>query len=207
VGGGDVTEGQLTIVGIDISGTGIAVTPPTPSAGHPVWNQIGTTTSPSSNIEEVLYWHELGSAETGSLVGFTFGLGSSVRASIATVTYTNTCLDDATCPSGNPIDDFSVDGVSTSSGSVTTTRAINVPSAGEAVAVFGTSNTTTAFGIGGGTVSGGLNQVTGDDNQNGGIEIFEKFETTTGTDGPFTATMESPAIGDNVAQVISIFPE
>ncbi len=214
VGGGSVSQNNLTIVAINILGTGIAVTPPATSAGHPPWNQIGSYVLPSANIEQIWYWHEIGSAETGA-PGFTFGFSSSARASLATVTYSSTCLEDATpcaagSPPGNPIDDFSF-GMSLGNDSVTTgASAINVPAHGEVVAVFGTSNTITAFGLSGnpnGSFSGGLSLVTGAANHNGGIEITEKPEPAAGTDGPFTATMPSGEIGDNVGQAISIFPK
>ncbi len=202
------------IVAINILGTDVTVTPPDESDGHPAWNLIGSAVSPSANLEQVWYWHEIGSAETGE-PGFTFGFDSIVRASLATVTYSNTCLEDATpcadgSPAGNPLDDSSFATSLGSNSVMTGVSGIDVPAQGEVVAVFGTSNTITAFGISGspeGSLSDGLSNVTGDANHNGGIEITEKPEPAAGSDGPFTATMPDDEVGDNVGQAISIFPK
>jgi hypothetical protein len=211
--GNGYLQHNLLIVAVNYLGSGVNVTPPMATGpDHPGWVLIDTRVAGSpADFTQLLYWHPIGSAETGA-PQFTFTFDSSVRAAAAGVGYQGTCTEDLgpICgPHGqNPIDGVA-GSISNNSGTVNTGGAIAVPVNGTSVVAFGGSNTTVFFGGPGspsGTAGPGLTPETNNSGQNSSIAIYDKFEPAGGTDGPFTATLPNSQLGDNVGQSISIFP-
>ncbi len=211
-GGAAPGPNSLIIVAIDVfTGGGTpSITTPTTDATHPPWNLIASTAtgSPTSMIQ-YLYWHVIGSGETGTAPSFTFGLGGTFRATGVGINYTGSCTEDA-IPCGSPIDGLH-EGTSNGNNAVSSLVDIAVPATGKAVVAFGTTNTAVFFGESGsptsGTVSTGLDLENENDAINAGLALYAKPELTAGSDGPFNATMPNGDTGDNVAQSISIFPK
>jgi hypothetical protein len=177
--------------------------------GHPAWNIIDSEVILGSQpYQQILYWHQVGSAETGGpMFEFTFG-DTPVRAAFAASTYKDTCLNDPTpCASngGSPIF-ASTFGVSTGlTSQVTETSAISAPGLSIAVGAFGTTDTNSAMGetasnppgaAGGFANQGGgfnMSPVTATAGNNGGIAIADLAEPFAGTDGPWRGSL--PQLG------------
>lgn len=149
--GNSVSVNNLVIVGIDILGSGVTITPP--SVG--VWTQIGTTQTVNGEYESAIYWHQAGPSETGGPT-FRFDLSPGTRAACVAAAYRNTCLDNPNNPCGNPILDSTTatsplsfnlasSGVNTGFPSQVG-GVINAEPLSLIVAVLGTSDTNESFG-------------------------------------------------------------
>jgi len=161
--GSGLLPGQLSIIAVNVLGTGVTITPPSAGVGIPAWNQLGCplgTSCPAGtitvgNYEQALFWHEVGTTPSENSGSFTFGLNPSSRAACAGVTYTNTCLMDGT-PCANPIFDYNSGSAALSNSVVTTGTStpqgqtggkLAVPTAGLIVAFYGSSDPFSEYGI------------------------------------------------------------
>ncbi len=200
--GSGLKENNLVILAISVLGTGVTITPPATTTGIPPWNLIDSETV-NGDYQQNLYWHQVGSAETGG-PSFAFTLSPSVRASCAAAAYSNTCLDDPIACT-NPV--FAITaGVAINSSNVSQDSAISFPASSLLVGIFGTTDTNSKFGdsatnppnIAG---TSGINQGTGPNmspvngigGNNGGIAISNVTEAFAGTDGPWLASL--PQLG------------
>ena len=200
--GSGLQEHDLVILAINTLGSGIAITPPATSAGHPAWNLIDSQTV-NGDYQQQQYWHEVGSGEVGG-PQFTFMLSPSVRAACAASAYKSTCLDDPV-ECANPIFDHQA-GNSINSPNVSESAALGIPANSLVVGTFGTTDTNSKFGdsatnppglsgssgtnLGSGPNLGPINGVNG---QNGGISIVQATEIFSGSDGPWQASL--PQLG------------
>ena len=203
--GSGLVENNVVILAINVLGSGVTITPPGASGGHPAWNLIDSQTV-NGDYQQQFFWHEVGSAETGG-PSFMFGLSPSVRAACAASTYKNTCLDDTVqCGSnaGSPI--FAhTSGTATASSFVTETAAISFPNSSLVVGGFGTTDTNSKMGDGatnnplspGAFTNQGtgpnMSPVNGVSGNNGGISIANAQEVFGGTDGPWRGSL--PQLG------------
>jgi hypothetical protein len=209
--GSGLQPGQLTLIAVNVLGTGVTITPPSMGSGIPPWQQLGSTIT-VGNYEQALFWHEVGTAPSENAGSFTFMLSPSSRAACVGVTYTNTCLMSASACT-DPIFDYnsgsaalsnSVATSGTSSPQGKTSGQLAVPPLGVVVGFYGSSDPFSEFGIaanpscnsnGGvcpntsGTFSAGMTgPVVGRFQTNGGIDAASK-NFSSATDGPFGATL------------------
>ncbi len=204
-GGGAPQENQLVILSIGVLDppAGLTVTPPLSTNS---WNLIDIH-SAGTDYVQYIYWHAISGSETGSAPRFTFTFNFSVSATAVAVIYQNTCTQsESPCSTNNesPILDLTT-GTETASESVSETSVINVQSGGVATCAFGTSNDEIGFEDAP-TSPTMLNFQTGNDGTNAGLNLYDRRETTTTTDGPWQATLPEGATGDNVAQCVSVLP-
>jgi len=205
----------LSLIAVNVMGTGITITPPAPGTGIPPWTQLGTTID-TGKYEQALFWHEVGTATSEEIGSFTFTYSSSVRGACAGVSYTNTCLQNPV-PCTSPIFDYSsgsavnsfptqqqVTQAGTSLFQMEPSGQLGVPPLGEVVGFYGSKDPFSEFGItanatantnGGaytpttGTFTGGLvGPVTGRFGVNGGIDVASK-SFSAAVDGPFPASL------------------
>ncbi len=224
-GGKSAALNTLIIIALDVTQVGggtplssLVVTPPATTTEHPMWNLISSTATGSGapsnpDMVQFLYWHMIGSGETSGAPSFSFSFGSNIfRATAVGINYQNTCTEDSPVCSGNggsPILASNA-GTSLNNNFVSSGAAISVPASGIALAAFGTTNTLDFFGQSGsppGTVLPPLVSENNNSGINAGLALYDKFEASSGTDGPFTATLPNGDNGDNVAQSISIIPK
>ena len=142
--GSSLVQNNVVILAINVLSGTATITPPSASTGHPAWNLVDTKVVGGDYTQE-LFWHEVGSAETGG-PSFMFGFNGTVRAACSAVTYSNTCLNDST-PCSDPVFS-STSGSSTASSNVTQSGAITFPSNSVLVAGLGTTDTNSKFGDG-----------------------------------------------------------
>ena len=163
--GSGLLPGQLTLIAVNVLGTGVTITPPIAGLGMPAWNQLGCpllaplvpperlrseiTSRPSSGTKLVLRLRR-------TRVVSPSGLNPSSRAACAGVTYTNTCLMDSS-PCSNPIFDYNSGSAALSNSVVTTGTNVlpkrqtggklGVPTVGLVVAFYGSSDPFSEYGI------------------------------------------------------------
>jgi len=188
VGGGKPTLNSLAIVAIDVfadvNGVFPTVTPPlTNGTINPAWTEITSTSvgtppcsytttggTPSACMVQYIYWHMIGSGETG--IGgpsFTFlfsGDGTPAnctapntagcfRATAVGINYNGTCTEQTPnpCPitdpgvvtAGSPISGLTT-GINPSANTVVSAGTVPVPTNGYALGAYGTDNLTDFFG-------------------------------------------------------------
>ncbi len=141
--------------------------PPAPGTGIPPWQQIGgsSNTIVAGNLEQAMFWHEVGTAASELTNQFTFtyintttSTAISARGMAAGFTYSNTCLQngsDAGGPCTSPILDFNSGSSSSLTNTVTQSNTSNlgepggeiqVPANGRAVGGFSSSDVFSYFG-------------------------------------------------------------
>jgi hypothetical protein len=204
------TLNSLVIVALDVlanpAGSFPLVTPPATSGGHPAWNLISLTTVNSpATMEQLLYWHVIGSSETSGAPSFTFTWSGTFQATGVGTVYTGTCTQNSP-PCVNPITASGI-GTSIASNSVSAS-AVLVPSGGTVFGAFGTANTGVYFGESGspsGTVfPSSLTNECSNWGTNAGLAAYDQLSLIAGSYGPFSATLPNTDIADNIAQVVSI---
>jgi len=202
----------MVIIAIDVltpDGTLPTITSPPSDGVHPPFHLISATTvSNPATMEQFLYWKMVGSGETGAAPSFTFTFDGTFRATGVGINYNGTCTEDAV-PCSDPISDTQI-GTSVTSNAVSSLTAVNVPANGVALAAFGTTNTGTFFGESGtpsGAVIPSLASENNNAGKNAGFALYDQFESSTGSYGPFTASLPNLDTGDNIAQAIGIIPQ
>jgi hypothetical protein len=204
--GSGLFENDLVILVINVLGQGVAINPPATDliGGHPAWN-LENTQNVNGDYEQEIFWHQIGSAETGGpSFMFTFGTSEvpvNVRAACAASAYKNSCLDSASACT-DPIAG-NTQGQSSASNAVSQSGQISFPAQSLVVAGVGTSDTNSKFGDGATNLPGtsgvpGKNQtnvtpnmspVNGVSGNNGGIAIVNLTEIASGTDGPWQSLL------------------
>ncbi len=208
-GGSTGLENELVILSLNVLDppAGLTVTPPTSTNA---WNLISDTDTAGTDYDQFVYWHAISSAEAAGVPDFVFTFNDAVEATGVAALYRNTCTQttptpcDTGTPSGNPILD-QTSGNSTSANSVTETMDLDVQANGIAACVFGTSNTSVGFNTAP-TSPTTLSHVNGNESINAGLDLYDRHESSTGTDGAWEALLPDSETGDNVAQCLSIIP-
>jgi hypothetical protein len=189
--------------------------PPHPPASSNSWNLIDTRT-PAADYNQYIYWHVISATEALSVPSFAFsftasGSPTTVRSTGVAIVYQNTCTQSTPTPCvsgtpiGNPIADMTT-GTATGVGTVTQTADLNVLADSIATCAFGTSNTSVGFTTAP-TSPTTLNLENGNSGINGGLTVFDRFETgTPNTDGAWMATLPASGTGDNAAQCVNLIP-
>ncbi|HKN02030.1 MAG TPA: hypothetical protein VJX23_16050, partial [Candidatus Binataceae bacterium] len=210
-GGGSAPElNELAIVSIGVLDppAGFSITPPSTLN---LWNLIDMEPVNGDYFQQI-WWHAIGSDETGSAPSFEFTFSSPVEATGVAILYLNTCTQTTPTPcfsnSGIPYLSPVGSGTATGSNSVTETSALTLQANGLALCAFGTSNTSVGIGgAGGGTITpSGLSFNNGNSGTNAGLLIYNQFGLGAGMAGPWKATLGASETGDNVAQCLSILP-
>jgi len=200
----DVNELAILSLGVLDPPNDLTVTPPVST--NP-WNLLASH-SAGTDYAQYIYWHAISSAEALETPTFTFTFSTSVRATGVAIVYENTCTQTSSpspCFSngGSPILDLTT-GTATESSSVTETSALSVQALGVATCVFGTSNSVGFTDAP--TSPTTLTLDTGNEGTNASLDLYDRRQPTTTTDGPWQATIPGGVTGDNVAQCVGIIP-
>jgi len=122
-----------------------------------------------------------------------------VRAQSGVIAYRGTCLNNTTGPCSTPVQAASSGVTNASKNSNAGGSAIPVTQNGEVATMFGASVSTVPLVNNSNFSQICLGAV------NGGLNVAHAKETSSGADGPFTATQG--AAGDNIGDAASILPQ
>ncbi len=207
-------QNQLVILTLNVLSPPAGFNDPTvPTSTNP-WTLVNVTGAGTDYLQYT-YWHAISSAEAAVVPTFQFSfttgamVATSVRSTGVAIVYENTCTQTTPTPcftnAMSPILDTTT-GMATSADSVTETADLNVQANGIAVCAFGTSNTSVGFPTPP-TSPTTLSFENGNAAHNGGLDLYDRFEPSTGTDGAWEALLGGVSqTGDNVAQCVSLIP-
>jgi len=208
-GGSAPTLNELVIVSIGVLDppNGLTITPP--STTNP-WYPIDTKAA-GTDYAQYIYWHAIGSDETGSAPSVEFMFNSAVRATGVAALYLNTCTQTTPTPcfsnSGVPYLSPVATRAAIRSNSVRKYSALNIQANGVAFCAFGSNNTHGIGPVNGGTITpSGLKFNNGNSGENAGLIEYDQFGLPTDTAGPWNVKLPGGDTGDNVAQCLSVIP-
>jgi len=209
-GGSAPTLNELVIVSIGVLDppSGLTITPPSTTINP--WYTIDTKAAGTDYVQYI-YWHAIGSDETGLAPSFKFMFDSAVRATGVATLYLNTCTQTTPTPcfsnSGVPYLSPVATRAAIRSNSVKKYSALNIQANGIAFCAFGSNNTHGIGPVNGGTITpSGLKFNNGNSGGNAGLIEYDQFGLPANTAGPWTVKLPGSDRGDNVAQCVSVIP-